>query len=603
MVMKISISILTTIAFSWILLSAPADIVGAHSVTVKNDPVTWAQVIDGQDGKSTSGLEKDDILPRKDLVKKGEPLSVVMLMYGLACAINPPEWQLPRIHESLGQLGPDTEIALMSYMSDVALVQPLTKDHNVIADVINKGSRLLGPWVAHKVWKETSNLDIDLSRPGEAIYQAARYLEKEASPGRRKIIIVLAHPQWVNKTHLRTAAEVSEVLEKTRTTVYLLSREIYGSGTASQWYQLNRKDKRRRSGGLFEDFVEQTGGTTLEAKNPEQGDETFLKLTGLIGQELSPGGEIKAGKAPILAQQSNPPRNSLTIPTDLVVTWADIFNRKDGSVVKGLSANDLLLREDGKPQQISIIREDQPLSIVILVKGGWSGTWTPQWSFRRSLEALGRLGDDTEVALMAWEGDVVLTQPLTRFRPIIADQLADRNFFLNALSHKQPQYFENGVRYFPRPGEAVYQAAKYLEQSASPERRKIIIVLTYQDVWHNLHIHSAQEVKELLERNGTTVYALYQDNRAGGTSPAELPNQAYLADWQEKNQRAGGTVEEFVEQTGGTILKGMPEEGDELLIKLMGLIRSAYTIGYYTENSVFDGRFRRIKLELSPSGK
>ena len=610
-----------TIGLLLFLLFAASDSIRAQQSDSPGNPltintdlvVTWAQVLDRKDGKVVNGLEIDDFTSREDgkpqqisRVKESEPLSVVIIGSSLACAINPPEWELPRILESLRQLGDDTEIALMSYLADVVLVQPLTKDHNVIADVINKGSRLLGPWVAQKVCKQTGNPDIDSPRPGEAIYQAARYLEKEASPGRRKIIIVLTDPPLINKTHFHTAAEVSEALEKTHTSVYVLFREYYGnSGSTPEAYQFNRKDKRRRSGGLIEDFVEQTGGTILVAKNPEQEDEMFLKLTGLIGQELSPSTETKAGKLnkPILAQQLDHPKNSLTIPTDLVVTWANILNKKDGSLVKGLSADDLLIREDGKPQQISIIKEDQPLSVVILVKGGWSGSWPPQWSFRRSLEALGQLGDDTEVALMAWEGDVVMMQSLTRFRPVIASQLADRNFFLNALSRKQPQYFENGVRYFPRPGEAVYQAAKYLEQSASPERRKIIIVLTYQDVWHWIHLHSAQEVKELLERTGTTVYALYQDNRAGGTSPAELPNQAYLVDWQEKNQRAGGTVEEFVEQTGGTILKGMPEEGDELLIKLMDLIRSAYTIGYYPENSVFDGRFRRIKLELSTRGK
>jgi len=40
-----------------------------------------------------------------------------------------------------------------------------------------------------------------------------------------------------------------------------------------------------------------------------------------------------------------------------------------------------------------------------------------------------------------------------------------------------------------------------------------------------------------------------------------------------------------------------------MLIKVAGLIRSSYTIGYYPANSDFDGSFRRISLELSPSGK
>jgi VWFA-related protein len=306
----------------------------------------------------------------------------------------------------------------------------------------------------------------------------------------------------------------------------------------------------------------------------------------------------------VRAQQPDRPRNSVTIPTDLVVTWAHIFNKKDGSVVKGLEADDLLLREDGNPQRISLLKEDQPLAVVILVKAGYcppgTSIWSPQWSFHRSPEAIGQLGDDTEVALMAWEADVLLTQPLTRDRQVIADQLSDRNYFKNALWRKQPQYFSTGDRWLPRPGEAVYQAAHYLEQAASPGRRKIIIVLTYPDWTNWTHSHTAAEVKELLEKTGTTVYGLYQDN---GFEPGVTLFSKLGLEGEGKRRRIGGSVEEFVEQSGGTIVKGKPEEGDELFIKLAGLIRSAYTIGYYPENSDFDGGFRRISLELSPRGK
>ncbi|HEU0178593.1 MAG TPA: VWA domain-containing protein [Blastocatellia bacterium] len=305
-----------------------------------------------------------------------------------------------------------------------------------------------------------------------------------------------------------------------------------------------------------------------------------------------------AAGGPIRAQQTERQRSPFTINTDLVVTWAQIFGSKDGKVVKGLEIGDFALREDGKQQQISLIKEGQPLSAVILVKGGYCGTFSPKWSFRRSSEALSQLGADAEVALMAWEGDVVLTQPLTMDHKVIADQLKDRTFFLTALARKQPQFFPNGDRFLPRPGEAIFQAAQYLEQTAGPGRRKVIIVLAYPDWTNETHLHTAAEVKEALERTGATVYGLYQDN---GFSPGLGLRSKLLG--VEKRRRAGGTIEEFVEQTGGSILKGAPEEGDEMLIKLAGLIRSSYTIGYYPANSDFDGRFRRISLELSSQGK
>src|SRR5262245_7162275 len=71
----------------------------------------------------------------------------------------------------------------------------------------------------------------------------------------------------------------------------------------------------------------------------------------------------------VRAQQPGPQRNPLIINTDLVVTWSQVLDRKDGKVVKGLEIDDFALREDGKEQQISLVKEGQPVSVVILAEG------------------------------------------------------------------------------------------------------------------------------------------------------------------------------------------------------------------------------------------
>ena len=49
-----------------------------------------------------------------------------------------------------------------------------------------------------------------------------------------------------------------------------------------------------------------------------------------------------AASESVRAQQSDSPRNPLTINTDLVVTWAQVLDRKDGKPVKGLEIDDKL---------------------------------------------------------------------------------------------------------------------------------------------------------------------------------------------------------------------------------------------------------------------
>src|SRR5262245_23149988 len=79
---------------------------------------------------------------------------------------------------------------------------------------------------------------------------------------------------------------------------------------------------------------------------------------------------------------------------------------------------------------------------------------------------------------------------------------------------------------------------------------------------------------------------------------------AYRFNRKDKRRRSGGLLEDFVEQTGGmTLVAKYKKDEDEMFMKLTGLISSSYTIGYYPENSEFDGKFRRISLELSPRGK
>ncbi|MGH9846844.1 MAG: VWA domain-containing protein [Blastocatellia bacterium] len=306
---------------------------------------------------------------------------------------------------------------------------------------------------------------------------------------------------------------------------------------------------------------------------------------------------------PIQGQQPDNTKSALTINTDLVVTWAQITTRQDKSPVKGLGAEDFLLREEGKQQQISLVKEGQPLSVVILVDG-WHCIVAPEHEFRQSREALRQLGEDAEIALMAWDSDVRLAQPFTVDTRIIAGQIEDRVCFFHALNG--PEKVPRATREGGRPGEALYQAARYLEKAAPLERRKIIIVISSYSpkMWMaQTHPHTRDEMEDLLRKTGTTVYALFEEFRRGVSIDDFSPLTWALNRKDKQRQRSGGTLERAIDLTGGASLIARKKGDDEMLIKLTGLIRSSYTIGYYPQDTNFDGRFRRINLELSRSGR
>ncbi len=308
----------------------------------------------------------------------------------------------------------------------------------------------------------------------------------------------------------------------------------------------------------------------------------------------------------IRAQQLE--QKPITINTDLVITWAQVTNRTDDSPINGLGLDDFRLREEGKGQQVSLVKEGQPLSVVILVDGTTCDFKPERWYQRRE-EILRQLSNDAEIALMAWDSEAVLVQPFTKNQRIVADKLNNSLNFFFALN-PGPYGIEpiSGLRMMVRPdqihhrpGEAIYQAAKYLETAASPERRKVIIVISHANIEIAYkHLRTATEVEVLLEKTATTVYGLVhgeETSKVGGVLKTLINPKREL------KGVFSGRLNDFVEMTGGTTLTGAWEECDEMFIKLAKQIRSSYTIGYYPENANFDGRFRRIKLELSPSGK
>ena len=306
--------------------------------------------------------------------------------------------------------------------------------------------------------------------------------------------------------------------------------------------------------------------------------------------------------AAIQAQELD--RSTVTINTDLVVTWVQVTAQQDGLPVKKLRADDFQLREDGKLQQVSLVKEGQPLSVVILVEG-YAYTWPVERWYRRIEEVLQELGKDTEIAVMGYDSTTVLVQPLTKNLTVLTDKLKDKVAFHYFLGRQLPERIAEappGEISLPRIGGAIYEAATYLDKAAAPERRKIIIFVTYSSFWQNeTHFRTRAEVEQVLEQTGTTVYALLHGNEVrvheGDPLYAVFNRNAI------KKRDRSGTLEHFVNYTGGLALKGAWEECDELFIKLAQQIRSSYTIGYYPENSNFDGRFRRIKVELSRSGK
>jgi hypothetical protein len=62
----------------------------------------------------------------------------------------------------------------------------------------------------------------------------------------------------------------------------------------------------------------------------------------------------------------------------------------------------------------------------------------------------------------------------------------------------------------------------------------------------------------------------------------------------------GGNVNTYADKTGGLVLEGGGDRVEEKLAKLIDMLRHRYSFGYTSTNPQMDGKFRKIKLQVSP---
>jgi hypothetical protein len=61
-----------------------------------------------------------------------------------------------------------------------------------------------------------------------------------------------------------------------------------------------------------------------------------------------------------------------------------------------------------------------------------------------------------------------------------------------------------------------------------------------------------------------------------------------------------GDVKTYADKTGGIVLHGRKEEVGGKLAELIDRLRTRYTLGYVSSNTKRDGKFRKIKVIISP---
>jgi Ca-activated chloride channel family protein len=277
------------------------------------------------------------------------------------------------------------------------------------------------------------------------------------------------------------------------------------------------------------------------------------------------GAAAHALASAVLARaQQNPP--GLRFGSDVGVVRLDVtVVRPDGRFVTDLKETDFELLEDGKPQAVaSFLRQELPVSLVLLMDASISVTDRMPLAREASKEFVSRLRPDDEVRLVSFNDRVNVLQELTSDREVLKTAI-------DGISAGGATALYNALYTTFRNLPAPFANGKL-------RRRVIVLVSDGEDtaslVWE-------EQVLELVRRREATVHVI-----------------ALRAESDASN-RSARLLRLLAAESGGEVHHPASiRDLDEVYTRIGDELRSQYTVGYVSSNPAQDGAWRRIDLRV-----
>jgi VWFA-related protein len=266
---------------------------------------------------------------------------------------------------------------------------------------------------------------------------------------------------------------------------------------------------------------------------------------------------------------------AIKLSADLVLLDAQALSKKNGLALRGLQKEDFTLYEDGVKQYISHFSQDRlTISLVILLDV--SSSIAPVFDQLRNaaVQALQKLKPADEVALMVFGGTARAIHEFATDKKIVADSIQNAD--------------GTGLERGTIVNEGILQAALYLQRTSNPSNRRVILAITDDVTTQKNPFPSETLVLKKLSESGSVVCGLIFFNPSRRALTAFAPP---------------GNIRSYSEETGGIIINADKKKLEANLTELIEHLRSRYSFGYLPSNQNRDGKFRKIKLELTPEAE
>lgn len=253
-----------------------------------------------------------------------------------------------------------------------------------------------------------------------------------------------------------------------------------------------------------------------------------------------------------------------------LVLLPSVVTNSRGRVVQGLQVDDFRVFEDHVPQEIRYFNTEttQPISIAFLLDV--SGSMRQVDKLAEAKEAIrvfvDALQPQDQFALICFADDQVAW---------ITEFTSDRERFLKRLS-VQTAYGQTALF------DAV-AATPGLVDAEIGGRKAIVLITDGNDNASRLNTFKAVQ---LARRVSVPIYTVGFASLVDGILPKGSTEKSLLV------------LDRFSSETGGTLFQVHdPDDLKEAVLQIQKELRLQYVIGYYPSRNLWDGTFRRVKVE------
>jgi Ca-activated chloride channel homolog len=262
---------------------------------------------------------------------------------------------------------------------------------------------------------------------------------------------------------------------------------------------------------------------------------------------------------------------SLTVDVELVVLPVSVLDSK-GFPVRGLNQQFFNVYEDKVPQNIALFKqEDIPLSIGLVIDSSSSMAKKLDRLNVAAMTFVHESNPDDETAIVSFGDESYIEQDFTGNTNKLSQALARVNATGDTALY-----------------DAVYLAAKHLQQEASHEKKVLLVISDGED---NKSKYKLNEVLKVLRESKIILYSIgllsdYEVYSYYGYYAGDSPKKA---------------LRQLAEVTGGaSFFPNRIDEVEGICQRIARDLRNQYTIGYKPTNTKMDGSWRKVSIRLTP---